>query len=91
MSEQKTHPDVQWWLAELDRYGNPRLCDGAHSERAGAERAGAERAMYLYGRLGLENGQRYGICRVEVFPAVAAPHGTNEEAISALNSIGLRP
>lgn len=78
--------DVQWWLARLDRYGNPTLCDGAHSERAGAEKA-----MYLYQRLGMERGQTYGICRVEVFPAVAAPHGANEAAIATLNIIGLRP
>lgn len=32
-------PRVQWWLAELDRYGNPTLIDGMHSDRAGVERA----------------------------------------------------
>jgi hypothetical protein len=86
MSEPTTTPKVQWWLAKLDRYGNPSLCDGAHSGRAGAERA-----MYLYDRLGLRKGEQYGICRVEVFPAVAAPHGANEDAIAVLNSIGLTP
>lgn len=86
MASDEQSTDVQWWLATLDRYGNPTLCDGAHSERAGAEKA-----MYLYGRLGLSNGARYGICRVEVFPAVAAARGANEAAISTLNSIGLRP
>ncbi len=78
--------NIQWWLAELDRYGNPRLCDGAHSERTGAERA-----MYLYKCLGLEKGMQYGICRVEMLPSVAIPHGANEESISTLNSIGLKP
>lgn len=80
-----TQPDVQWWLAELDRYGNPRLCDGAHSERAGAEKA-----AYLYQRLGLEKGQRYGVVRVEIWPAEARPHDANEAAIGALNAIGRR-
>jgi hypothetical protein len=33
-------PDAeQWWLAELDRYGNPKLVDGSHTERHGAEEA----------------------------------------------------
>lgn len=32
-------PSVQWWLAELDRYGNPTLIDGMHSDRAGVELA----------------------------------------------------
>lgn len=31
--------DVQWWLAELDRYGNPKLVDGAHSSIKGARDA----------------------------------------------------
>lgn len=78
---------VQWWLAELDQHGNPRLCDGAHSDRSGAEKA-----MYLYRRLGLERcGQRYGVVRVEVWPAEAKPHGADEQAIRDLNEMGLRP
>lgn len=88
MSErQTTEPDVQWWLAELDQHGNPRLCDGAHSEKLGAEKA-----RYLYKRLGLDRcGQRYAIARVELWPAEAKPQPVEEEAIASLNSIGLRP
>lgn len=77
-------PTIQWWLAELDRYGNPRLCDGSHSQRAGAEKA-----MYLYGRLGLAGDEKYVICRVEVYPATATPHGVDEKSITVLNEIGL--
>ena len=29
----------QFWLAEIDQYGNPRLVDGAHATRAGVEQA----------------------------------------------------
>lgn len=29
----------QFWLAELDKYGNPKLIDGSHSTREGAEKA----------------------------------------------------
>lgn len=29
----------QFWLAELDRYENPDLIDGPHSDRSGAEKA----------------------------------------------------
>lgn len=82
-----SEPDVQWWLAELDQHGNPRLCDGAHSDRAGVEKA-----MYLYRRLGLDRcGQQYAAVRVEIWPAEAKAHEVNETEVSYLNSIGLRP
>lgn len=51
---------VQWWVAELDRYGNPKLTDGAHSERDGCEQA-----IYLLARLGLAKDTKHAICRVE--------------------------
>lgn len=82
----ETENEVQWWVAELDRYGNPKLTDGAHSNREGCEQA-----IYLMNRLGLSNDIRHAICRVEINPPVAAPHGANEDAIDTLNSIVLKP
>lgn len=77
---------VQWWLAELDRYGNPKLMDGAHSERSGAEQA-----LYLIQRLGLVKDRRFAVARVELSEAKADATGANEDAIATLNEIGLRP
>lgn len=84
MSEE-IKPEVQWWVADLDRHGNPTLSDGAHSDREGCEKA-----IYIMERLGLRKGQRMGICRVEIFPPAAKPHGANEDALGILNGIGLK-
>lgn len=78
--------DLQWWVADIDQYGMPKLTDGPHSKRDGCEHA-----LYLLSRLGLRPEQKRAICRVEIFPPVAKPHGADEEALNALNSIGLRP
>lgn len=78
--------DRQWWLAELDQYGNPKLCDGAHSQRQGAEHA-----LYLINRLGLSRGRRFAVAEVILTEAKEDPRGANEEALATLNSIGLRP
>ncbi len=75
---------VQWWVADLDRYGNPRLTDGAHSEREGCEEA-----IYIMARLGIQPDRKRAICRVEIYPPEAKSHGANEDALKTLNSIGL--
>lgn len=76
---------VQWWLAKLDQYGNPKLVDGAHSDRAGVEQA-----LYLINRLGLGKGNRYACARVEVTDVEPVAHNANEDALATLNSIGLK-
>lgn len=50
---------TQWWLAELDMHGNPKLTDGAHSVRAGAEKA-----LTLMQRLGLAKDRHFAIAEV---------------------------
>jgi hypothetical protein len=77
MSE--TTPTVQFWLAELDRYGNPTLVDGMHSEREGAERA-----FYLYGRLGYVGERRFAVARVELSSPTGSRDGVNEELLSVV-------
>ncbi|KGB99554.1 hypothetical protein [Burkholderia cepacia] len=68
--------NVQWWLAELDQHGNPKLSDGAHSERAGADKA-----MYLIKNLGLDTkGKRWAVARVELFDPRPSSGGANMEA-----------
>ncbi|MBN8263070.1 MAG: hypothetical protein J0M21_00265 [Xanthomonadales bacterium] len=77
---------IQYWLAELDQYGNPKLVDGAHSERDGAEEAAT-----LLHRLGLAGGRTFAVAEVRI-TALTGQHGPlNEEAIGTLNAIGLRP
>lgn len=74
--------DVQFWLAELDQYGNPKLTDGAHDKREGVEQA-----LYLIKRLGLAGDRKFACARVEITPVEAKPHGPNEGALNTLNQI----
>jgi predicted GNAT superfamily acetyltransferase len=80
--------NIQWWLVELDRYGNvSRMIDGAHSEAQGAHRA-----FYLIQRLGLiKSDTRYAVVRCELFLPVPSTEAVNEDALNALNAIGLSP
>ncbi|MBR8073512.1 hypothetical protein KDX14_28700 [Burkholderia cenocepacia] len=74
---------VQWWLAELDQHGNPKLSDGAHSERAGADKA-----MYLIKNLGLDNkGKRWAVARVELSEPRPSADGVNHDAVSACRAM----
>ncbi|WP_124485594.1 MULTISPECIES: hypothetical protein [unclassified Burkholderia] len=75
--------DVQWWLAELDQYGNPKLSDGAHSERAGADKA-----MYLIKSLGLDNkGKRWAVARVELSEPRPNADGVNAGAVESCRAM----
>lgn len=78
--------NVQWWLADIDQYGNAKLTDGPHNERSGVEQA-----AYLLKRLGLAKDRRFACARVELTDVEAKPHDANEEALETLNGIGLRP
>ncbi|RQS39742.1 hypothetical protein DIE01_16120 [Burkholderia sp. Bp8990] len=75
--------DVQWWLAELDQHGNPKLSDGAHSERAGADKA-----MYLIQNLGLnKNGKRWAVARVELSEPQPSAKGVNMDAVASCRAM----
>lgn len=76
----------QFWLAEIDQHGNPTLHDGSHETREGVEKA-----AYLMTRLGFSKGKRYACAEVILTEVEAKPHDSNEEALSTLNSIGLKP
>ena len=77
---------TQWWLAELDVYGNPKLADGAHDKRDGAEAA-----LTLIQRLGFAKERRFAIAEVRLTEPTGEHGPLNEEAIATLNAIGLRP
>lgn len=78
-------PEIQWWVADVCQYGMPKLTDGPHDNREDCENA-----IYVMNRLGLSPEKKQVICRVEIYPPVAKAHDVNEEALSALNSIGIR-
>ena len=77
---------TQWWLAELDQYGNPTLADGAHREMAGAEEA-----LTILKRLGLAGERRFAIAEVRLSEPTGQHPAVDEESIATLNAIGLRP
>jgi hypothetical protein len=73
----------QYWLAELDKYGNPTLTDGAHSDRNGAEEA-----LTLRKRLPMisTEGKKYAIAEV-ILSEPTGEHGDlNEDALKALGA-----
>ena len=70
---------AQWWLAELDQYGNPTLIDGAHGQRAGADQA-----FYLHSALGLAGSRKYAVARVELSEPVANGSNVNHDAVGTL-------
>ncbi len=78
--------ETQWWLAELNRYGNARLADGPHKARLGAEQA-----LYLLRRLGMVGERQFAIAEVRLTPPTGEHAPANEEAIATLNAMGLRP
>lgn len=72
---------TQWWLASLDKYGNPKLEDGAHSERAGANQA-----LYLINSLNLGAGKKFAVVKVQLFDAAPDSKGVNHEALATLSA-----
>ncbi|MGB6724501.1 MAG: hypothetical protein WBE74_01275 [Terracidiphilus sp.] len=73
--------DTQYWLAELDQYGNPTLIDGSHSNAQGANQA-----AYLIQamKLGKPN-RRFAVARVELSECVPSAAGVNTEAVKTIN------
>lgn len=73
----------QFWLVELDRYGTPRLVDGAHPKRDGAEKA-----MTLLRRLNLsKDGVKYAVAEITVHVLTGKHSPVNEEAMSTISTI----
>ena len=72
--------NVQWWLADIDQYGNPALTDGAHSDRAGADKA-----AYLINAMGLGQGRKFAVARVELSDPKPSAEDVNHEAIAQNN------
>lgn len=70
----------QYWLAELDQYGNPTLIDGSHSTAAGANQAAY---LILSMRLGKPN-RRFAVARVELSKCVPSAKGVNQDAIETI-------
>ena len=80
MSEQ-----VQYWLAELDVHGNPKLIDGAHDSADGANKA-----AYLIEALGMKRDRRFVVARVELSECVPSAAGVNHDAVRQINNARMR-
>jgi len=74
---------TQYWLAELDKYGNPTLLDGAHTDREGAEEA-----MTLFKCLPMikTEGRTFAIAKVELSEPTGKHGELNEEALKILGA-----
>lgn len=74
---------IQFWLAELDRYGNPTLIDGAHGAREGAEEA-----LTLRRRLPMlsTDGRKFAIAEVRLSEPTGVHGPLNEEALDSLGA-----
>jgi hypothetical protein len=86
-AESKQEASTQYWLAELDRHGNPKLIDGAHTDAAGANQA-----AYLIKVLHLgDQNRRFAVAKVELSECVPSDEGVNHEAIATLNNSRRKP
>lgn len=73
---------IQYWLAELDQYGNPTLIDGAHSSMEEVNRA-----AYLITAMSLGKPNRQlAIAKVELSECKPSAAGVNLEAVRTINS-----
>ena len=76
----------QYWLAELDQYGNAKLIDGPHS---GAK--GCNKAAYLIKAMGLGSPDRkFAVAKVVLTECVPSSKGVNFEAVNAINEMRKR-
>lgn len=76
----------QYWLAELDQYGNPKLIDGSHSTPEGVNEA-----AYLIKAMNLGNPNRkFAVAAVHLSECVPSSNGVDHEAITAINTVRRR-
>lgn len=74
--------ETQYWLAELDQYGNPTLIDGAHSDAQGANQA-----AYLINAMNLgKKERRFAVAKVELSECIPSAAGVNLEAVRTINA-----
>jgi hypothetical protein len=72
----------QYWLAELDQYGNPKLVDGSHDSPEGANKA-----AYLIQAMHLgKPGRTFAVAKVELTECVPSANGVDHEAVRAINA-----
>jgi hypothetical protein len=81
-SGEQKGPTYQYWLVSLDRYGNPRLIDGAHSDAEGANQA-----AYLIKSMHLSSeNEKFAVAKIELLECVPSDKGVNHEAIRTINT-----
>ena len=74
--------ETQYWLAELDQYGNPKLIDGAYDTAQGANQA-----AYLIRAMGLlPVDRRFSVAKVVLTECKPSAEGVNLEAVRTINA-----
>jgi hypothetical protein len=74
--------EIQYWLAEIDQHGNPKLIDGAHGDPQGPANA---RFLIESMHLG-EPGRKFATAKVELSPCVPSAAGINLETVRTINA-----
>jgi hypothetical protein len=80
----RSQPETpQWWLVELDRYGNcVRMVDGAHSSAAGANKA-----AYLIKAMHLSSENcTFAVAEIHLHPCEPSSEGVNHDAVNQINT-----
>ena len=74
--------ETQFWLAELDQYGNAKLLDGPHTDADGAEQA-----LTILRKLNCEitEGRIFAIAEVHLSTPTGDHTPINQKAIDILN------
>jgi len=75
--------ETQFWLAELDQYGNPTLVDGAHSKPEDVQKA---RFLIESMKLGKPN-RKFAIAKVELSECIPSNKGVNMDAIQTIKGV----
>ena len=75
--------ETQFWLAELDQYGNPTLVDGAHSKPEDVQKA---RFLIESMKLGKPN-RKFAIAKVELSECLPSNKGVNMDAVRTIRGI----
>jgi hypothetical protein len=83
MTKSDPLPAIQYWLAELDQYGNPTLIDGAHSDRQGANKAAY---LIMAMKLGKPD-RKFAVARVELSECMPSAAGVNLEMVRTINNM----
>lgn len=69
----------QYWLAEIDQHGNPKLVDGSHDSPEGCNQA-----AFLIQGIGLgKPARKFAVAKIELSECVQSGANVNHEAVES--------